>query len=249
MQSGIVPIRENAETFAFERLSSAAHVWDVTLSVSPTELTRLRHLLAPHEEARADRFQFACDQHRFIVARSRLRQILARYLDVTAEDIRFVYGPQGKPVLANSSVPTTLHFNLSHCDDRALIAISFGRSVGVDLERTRVELAGREIVRHCFSIREQVDLHELPAALWTEGFFKCWTSKEAYLKGIGDGLHIPLDAFDVSVDPKRPAKLLRPVEGREGSAGWSLHDVDVGAGYVGALALSSSVTSIRIVRY
>jgi len=57
------------------------HVWRSELDLSEAELGKLAETRALDEQARAARFRFPRDRHRFIVARGVLREILARYLD------------------------------------------------------------------------------------------------------------------------------------------------------------------------
>lgn len=242
----VVEREEFTVTFSSRQLPSAVDVWNIPLVATFAELAQLSSLLSPDERSRASRFYFARDQRRFIVARGRLRQVLARYLNQAAEEIRFTYGPQGKPTLGKNSSHIELHFNLSHCEDRALIAVSRGCVVGIDLERMRAELAMQDIADHYFSSSEREDLSKLPSTLWAAGFFKCWTCKEAYLKGIGDGLTLPLNAFDVTVDPRQPAGLLRGLGNGQGSSAWSIYDVNAGEGFVGALALWVPASSIQM---
>ncbi|MEO0562948.1 MAG: 4'-phosphopantetheinyl transferase superfamily protein, partial [Chloroflexota bacterium] len=49
-----------------------------------------------------------------------------------------------------------------------------------------------------FSEDEQTDLATMPASTRNEGFYTCWTRKEAVIKCDGRGLHIPLTSFSVT---------------------------------------------------
>ena len=75
-----------------------------------------------------------------------------------------------------------------------------------------------------------MELGRLPAELRTEGFFLCWTRKEAYIKAEGDGLHIPLDTFDVSLTPGLPAELHSADQSR-----WTLRSLTPDSGFVAAI--------------
>jgi len=160
------------------------HVWRVELTLTPLLHLALRPLLSADELARAKRFLREEDRQRFIIARGALRDILARYLRAQPGQIRFCYDSHGKPSLGERfGEPhrsyAELHFNLSHSDRLALVAVANGRRVGVDVERIRTDFS-QEMLARSYSPREQEELRALPADLQSLGFFNCWTRKEAY---------------------------------------------------------------------
>ena len=183
------------------------HVWCASLATDETTLQRLESTLADQERERARRFIFERDRDRYIAARGILRDLLGKYLHCAPRSIEFVYGPYGKPALASDALRPAICFNLSHSHGLAAVAIGQEREVGIDVELIRAEFASEAIAKRYFSAREIDELSRLPAELRTEGFFLCWTRKEAYIKAKGDGLQIPLDSFDVSLSPGRPATL------------------------------------------
>ena len=93
-----------------------------------------------------------------------------------------------------------------------------------------------------FELRE---MEEMEGHDWLRGFYRCWTSKEAILKGEGVGLNVPLDSFDVQVKEDKPAALLawRPEAGLRHQ--WTLHDVSFGDAVVAAVALSGAIRRLR----
>ena len=190
----------------------------------------LEAVLSSDERRRAASFVFAPDRHRFIVGRGRLRQILSRYVALPPEALRFRYGAHGKPALSPARL--ALYFNLSHSGGLAALAIA-GCDVGVDIEEVRPvddAVAGR-----FFSAREQAALRGLRRADWRDAFYRCWTRKEAVVKALGKGLSLRLASFDVSVT--RSAPLLLRLEGcRDAASQWSIVDVALPHGLVGAIA-------------
>lgn len=213
------------------------HVWRASLSLPPPRVQSLQRTLVAEELMRAERYCFQRDREHFIVARGLLREILGWYLRVEPGQLRFSYGPHGKPDLAQEMDGDGLHFNVAHSDGLALFAVGRGRRIGVDLERLRPELASERIAEQFFSPREVAVLRALPTDVQPEAFFNCWTRKEAYLKAIGNGLALPLDQFDVSLTPGEPAALLSVSGGPESACHWSLREVDVGLGYIAAVAV------------
>ena len=222
--------------------SNKVHVWLASLDLPPTAILALRRTLTADELARVKRFHFTEDRARFIAARGVLRDILARYLGTEANQVCFRYSSHGKPSLAAGSQrggqrKPPLHFNLSHTSDLALVAIARGRRVGVDIESMRTDIAQDLIAARSFSPREQARLRALPIHLKAQGFFNCWTRKEAYIKARGEGLSLPLDQFDVSLAPGEPARLLHVEGNAEEASRWTLAELVPRPSYVATLVV------------
>jgi 4'-phosphopantetheinyl transferase len=214
------------------------HVWRIALEVGERLLTRLRQVLADDERRRAERFHFDKDRRHFIAARGALRVLLGRYLGQRPEEVRFVYGNQGKPSLAREHKGNDLRFNLTHSHGLALLAATRGRDIGIDVERVReMERDGEPLAERFFSPREAAALRALPLEPRREAFFHCWTRKEAYIKANGKGLSLPLDQFDVSLRPGEAAALLATHQDPDEVNRWSMRSLLPGEGYVGAVAV------------
>lgn len=214
------------------------HVWRASLMRPPSEVEALRALLSDDELARADAFRFRRDRDSFVAARGILRTILGRYLRRPPGRLSFNYNHYGKPELRDAGDAEPLRFNLAHAGGVALYAVTRGREVGVDVELVREGVACEEIAGHFFSRREVETLRALPAEVRTEGFFNCWTRKEAFVKALSKGLSFPLDQFDVSLAPGEPAMLLE-VRGDDvrGASRWSLRELRPGFGCVAAVVV------------
>ena len=215
--------------------SAAVHAWLVELEQPDAVVARLQDSLAEDELERAGRFHFERDRRRFTVARAALRGILAAYLDTAPDQLRFQYGPYGKPTLAAGCGDDRLRFNLSHSGTLALCAVTSGREIGVDIEWVRPLSHLEQIAQRFFSPRESAVLFALPSGEWLPAFYRCWTRKESYIKATGDGLQCPLDAFDVSLRPGDPPRLLRVAGQPDASTRWTLWDVSPCADYAAAL--------------
>ena len=213
------------------------HVWRVSLCQSAAARASLSGLLTPDEQSRAESYHFQKDRNRFIVARGVLRSILARYLHLAPDELRFAYSPYGKPALRDSEDALNLRFNVSHSHQMALYAITRKSAVGLDIEFIREDFASLQVAEHFFSRREGTMLRALPAVTQARAFFNCWTRKEAYIKARGEGLSYPLDKFAVSLLPGEPASLLQVDNDPLECSRWSLYELSPGPGYVAALAV------------
>jgi 4'-phosphopantetheinyl transferase len=218
-------------------------LWRWTLQVPETTITSLRNLLSPDEIARAERFIRPIHGGRYIAGRGRLRQIISSYLGRDPVALEILTDEYGKPFVASG--PTGgLHFNLSHSQDQALLAVSRDLPLGVDIEMIRpIE----ERVERIFSPAEQQDLASLSGADWTIGFYNCWTRKEAFVKALGHGLSLPLDDFDVSLRPGEPARLIRLRADPDAPKRWKLIPLEVEPRFAGALAVASWDAPIELI--
>jgi 4'-phosphopantetheinyl transferase len=197
-------------------------------------------VLTADEIARAEHFSFEKDRNRFVVARGLLRVLLAAYLRVEPQQLRFCYNAYGKPALDDALQECALQFNLSHSQGLALFAFAYQRVVGIDVEYMRAGIEYEQLAQHFFSPYEHEVLQALPNEMRREAFFNCWTRKEAYIKARGEGLSIPLDAFAVSLRPGESAALLNNREDLREVTRWSLCALAPGTEYAGALAVEGS---------
>lgn len=209
------------------------HVWRARLGSGAAATAEPGGVLSPDELGRAEAFQSAGDRRRFMAAHAALRAVLGRYLGVAPADLRFERGRYGKPRLVEDC-GTGLRFNMSHSRDLALFAVARGREVGVDVEKVR-PLAFEQIAARFFSTSEAAALRGLPPERGLEEFFRCWTRKEAYLKGIGRGCFASLDGAGVPLAPEG-VPIPRDLPQKDEARGWSLRGLKPGRGYVAALA-------------
>lgn len=220
------------------------HVWRARLDVPWPKFFELS--LAEDDRERAARFKFEGDRHRFITARACLRTILGRYLKTNAAGLQFELGTFGKPSLTQRQNTIDLRFNLSHSHQLALIAISRGREVGVDVEFMRADFANDEVAAHFFSPTEVKQLVLTPAESKTRSFFNCWTRKEAYIKARGEGLSHPLDQFDVSLAPDAPAELLGSRVDPAEVSRWCFEDLSPHPAYAAALTVEGNLSRLLL---
>ena len=213
------------------------HVWRIALDPPPPCVEGLGLHLTPEETARANRYLQPGDRERFIAGRGWLRSILGRYLGADPARLEIRYGPRGKPELAGDC---SISFNLAHSRDLGLLAVTEGRQVGIDLEAVRPMPDAGPIATRFFSASERSTWLALPEADRNEAFFRCWTRKEAFLKATGMGLSMPLDQFDVTLGPGAPARLIAVREQPEEAGRWVLREIDVGPGFIAALAVEGA---------
>lgn len=166
-----------------------------------------------------------------------MREILSRYTGIAAKDLRFSYGPKGKPEFAGGLEESGIKFNLSHSSEFALLAVTQGLTVGVDLEWIKPDFATDDIAERFFSATEVQTLQSLPAAHQAEAFFSCWTRKEAYIKALGEGLSVPLESFAVAFAPGVPAALLHVRVDPTEVERWSMYNIEVSEGYKAAVVV------------
>ena len=116
---------------------SDIHVWRVRLDVPDTRVARLERTLSPDEKERIGRLRAEPDRLRATASRGLLRHVLAGYAGAPPAELRFTYGPGGKPELQAVAGAPALHFNTAHSGDWLLVAVGRVGTLGVDIERIR----------------------------------------------------------------------------------------------------------------
>lgn len=216
-------------------ISVSIDLWIIQLDSVPQHLDDSLALLSEDEKARVERFSFDDDKRHYIQAHASLRRILAGYISVKPEAIRFKAGAYGKPALHHDHTGKRVHFNLSHTAGMALIAICPDRPVGVDVERIKPLTDHFKIAEHYFAPAEVEALKHIPTAQSHEGFIQLWTGKEALVKARGNGLSLPLNDLNLAglIDQtgNTGCKVVLP-----DSTVWFVNKTELIPGYLGAVA-------------
>ncbi len=158
------------------------HVWEAKLD--STGWPGADSLPAVERE-RATLMQRRETRKRWVAARWALRRVLGDYLDREAREIELTIGGHGKPALG---MPSSLQFNLSHSAGLALVAVTDGPEVGIDVEwvetrRDALALASRALDETDVAAVRAADPSARPAV-----FHAAWTRREAIVKCLGTGL-------------------------------------------------------------
>jgi 4'-phosphopantetheinyl transferase len=212
------------------------HVWQIALDPS----AGLADCLSRDERERAARFRFEVHRRRYRVAHIALREVLSRYADAPPAGLCFKPGANGKPALA----PPAVHFNLTHSRDLGLVAVA-PAPIGIDVEYLDPRTDCEALTRRVASGPEREAIARCPEALRRAAFFRLWTRKEAYIKGRGLGLSLPLQAITVPVTALAGPAEVR-VEARwDDGRPWRLWGLEVPAGHEASLCYAATVDRLR----
>jgi 4'-phosphopantetheinyl transferase len=130
-----------------------------------------------------------------VISRASLRILLGRYLHVAPLKVGITVDSYNKPRLADSHAASSLRFNVAHSYELALIAMTSGCEIGVDVERRREVRHAKHIARRYFHPSEIAAISAASAIERDVTFLRCWTGKEAVLKAIGTGITGSLAEF------------------------------------------------------
>ncbi len=142
----------------------------------------LSNFLNSNEVSRAQRFYKEIDRTRFIIYRSILKFILSAATQMDVKDIYIENDLNKKPYLDSHPL---LHFNISHSEDYAVIAIS-RKKVGIDIEYNAENFDRTNILQDVFKDEEILNIEN--ALNKGHAFYNSWTRKEAFVKALGKGI-------------------------------------------------------------
>ena len=220
-------------------LDQSVHVWAVRLDDANVDLGQAREIISTDERERAGRFKFEQDRRRYLIAHAALHGILSRYLPVDSGRLSFDHGSNGKPRLSQALAPAGVQFNLSHSNELALFAVTRRGEVGVDIEYVKENFEFQDVAEKFFTAKEVAAILGLPAHLQRRAFFKCWTSKEAFLKAKGTGLSGKLDEVEIILTATQEVQVTASVPG------WSLAELAPIDSYEAALVVEGAPLPIK----
>jgi 4'-phosphopantetheinyl transferase len=228
----------------------SVHVWRVRLDTSgglsaarmAARTAELRGMLSVEEQRKADAFRTAEHRREYILAHAALRSVLGHFLKISPVLLDITARAGTKPVLSPArnlarSWPD-LRFNLSHTRGAALIGVTQGRELGVDIEWQR-PMDDLEAMARSVMSEEELELWKaLEAGARFRAFYRVWTRKESYLKAIGLGLFrrlqevtVPVSADSLDYDAEDTSRSQGLIQDQGGKGVWQVKDVAVWEGY------------------
>jgi 4'-phosphopantetheinyl transferase len=207
--------------------SDEVHVWRVELdgpSTPPTDL------LPADERERSLRMRGPGSAARWAASRWALRRLLSRYLGEDPAAIALAPGEHGKPALAEA--PERLSFNLSHSGALALVALTIGREVGVDVEAIDPARDLTTLAERGLDPGAAAAVRAAPPARRARVFYEAWVRREALVKCVGTGLWSaptvapPVDVSLLELGPGHAAALAVASAGPLARRCFSLGDSD-----------------------
>jgi 4'-phosphopantetheinyl transferase len=171
--------------------------------------------------------------------------VLARYTGLNPSSVTFQMGTTGKPAVAETNNGRhRIHYNLSHSHGRMLIAVACDQDVGADLEQIRDKVEVVKLAERLYAPSERdrvVGVTGLDQARW---FYRYWVAKEAVLKGQAVGLRSlqQCEILDSNAAPRAEVHLL---EGATMQSGWTVHWLECGPEWAGAVSAHGSDWTIR----
>jgi 4'-phosphopantetheinyl transferase len=175
----------------------SAWIWQIPIPTDVEIANRLAIGLRESERARADRFLVPHARHAFVATRAAVRILLGRALGIASGEVEIAIAAGGKPMLTGPAA-ARLSFNLSHSGTVAMVALADGRPIGVDVECVRAEVNFLDLSHRHFPPAEHDALARAGAAEARRAFFQAWARREAFLKAMGVGLGVPLDAITLA---------------------------------------------------
>jgi 4'-phosphopantetheinyl transferase len=175
--------------------------WLALDRIGPDAWPKLERMLDDEERERAGRFRFERDRDAYLAAHALARGMLSGFVSRHPSAWRFAVNDHGKPELVPDAGTPPIRFNISHTRGLVAVAVTIENDVGLDVETLEGGRLGLDLASRFFATPEVEYLRALPAERLQEALFAFWTLKEAYIKAVGRGLSVPLDAFCFALDP------------------------------------------------
>jgi len=213
------------EDFSYEELLSLTSGW-----------------LSKQDLQRVERYQFLEHKKQLLMGRYLTRTVLSRYGQFSAGDWRFENNEYGKPSIASAlleEMVEPLFFNLSHSQNKLVLAVARHEFLGVDIEYGLKPRRVEEIANRYFSNSEIEGFSGLEKSQMQKRFYDLWSLKEAYIKACGMGLAIPLNHFSFSFQSERKVEIKFHKQRPDDSALWQFWKIESEPGYHLSLAVKS----------
>jgi 4'-phosphopantetheinyl transferase len=204
-----VPLSEEERNGLLRLSDGEIHLWfafpgtpgdpQASASVSP--------VLDDGERIRMARLHFPESRHLFGLSHTLVRTTLSQYSNIPPGEWRFTKNAHGKPSIDPDLHSSPLRFSLAHTRGVAVVGVTEGADVGVDVEKADRIVDAASLSSRFFSPEEAAALQGMPPDRLRARFFLYWTLKESYIKARGLGLSLSLASFSFRLAGECPLRI------------------------------------------
>lgn len=238
MVKGEQPFSTGSEAFPL-LASGELHLWQIFNDVTPELMSDFKNTLSEKELAKVPFFEFEQVRDSYIVSQGALRVLLSGYLEIPPHLVHIGQRKKGKPYSLDNP---DLYFNMSNSGKFVAIVFSRDSEVGIDIEKIRPLPDMDEMIEKNFTLSEVKYILNKPEEK-SRRFFLLWTVKESYLKAIGEGMRLPPNHLEFSIENDRIRQL--SVKGIFEPEDWHFNEFSTSAGYVGTVSYGRNNAVIR----
>lgn len=217
-------------------------VWRIRPLRRAGDVATLKAILPAEEIVRVERGSDPVRQQAAITSRAVLRLLLAHYTHIPANELRLLPGKNGKPYLDTDQNPHGITFNFSDSADMAVVAVTWKREVGVDVEQVREIERALEIASRHFSPESTEELRKASDNDRSRMFLQNWARHEALLKAKAGTIWKPNGEKPNLTFPDTTSYVKTGVN-------FTVRDLDTGQDYVGALAAQGDGWTVEVKDY
>lgn len=190
-----VPFGNSGSAVSMEKSGAVLYWMDTRELEDEFYFSEYYKTMSYERQRKVDSYTFMKDKRLSLGAGILTDRGLSAY-GLCGRDAAVSYGKNGKPYLLRYP---HIHFNLSHSGSRAL-AVFAEMETGCDIER--IQKADLALAERFFTPKEYAFIAEQKGReRQDEAFFRLWTLKESFLKAVGEGLMLSLDAFEITISP------------------------------------------------
>ncbi|HLD95568.1 MAG TPA: 4'-phosphopantetheinyl transferase superfamily protein [Alphaproteobacteria bacterium] len=214
------------------------HLWIIPLIQPELVYQSLFKILSEKEKENVQKILI---KEPYIVSHGALREILSLYLRLPSQEIAFQYSKFQKPYLKEPL--KNIEFNLSHSGEMALLGLTTFKRIGVDIEKRRPLQDITNLAKTVLTTNEYEYFLNHPAQR-DDLFFKYWTAKEAFIKGVGEGLSFGLENVSFrDIDSSNPSISIKtfPMESKE----WSIQSFEISPLFSAAIATKQPISTVK----
>lgn len=196
MKSNIsVSIYKNLDLYCLDKIKlkkNEAHVWVIKWKSIKDLIEKEKNCISNSEAKDIQLLRKYEDKMRGLTGKVVVRILIEHYLKIKKEKILIEKTIYGKPYIVSNS-KENLNYNISHSGEYIVLAFTFKKHIGIDVEEEKYLPEYKEIASY-FSVGERDRIRKSKN---NKLFFRLWTAKEAYIKAEGLGLQVPLNSFEI----------------------------------------------------